>query len=194
MAVSPLPSRVFQCKPDFDECIARIYAWYEQRILDRPPVRFHHHNVEYERHRSVEGPWATAEDRWLDVEFQIRTFVESLQKTEFLGETFPVFWPNLSAVVYNLVLMPMGAVIFVDHYLMKRLGMVEFYAERTGRRFHWPPVAAWVLSLLMCVAMWYFLGIQEYFLCLPGWLLAGLIYLVTSKITQRPINVSEEMP
>ena len=104
MAVSTLPSRVLQCKPDFDECLARIYAWYEQRVLGRPPVRFHHHNIEYERHRTACGPWATARERWLDVEFQIRTFVECLEKTEFLGETFPVFWPNLSAVVYNLFL------------------------------------------------------------------------------------------
>jgi len=101
---STLPSRSFSCKPDFDECMARIYAWYEQKVIDRPPVRFHHHNVEYEKHRSVEGPWKTAEQRWLDVEFQARTFVDSLGGTQFLGETFPVFWPNLSAVVYNLFL------------------------------------------------------------------------------------------
>ena len=99
-----LPSRSFRFKPDFDECMARIYAWYEQRVIDRPPVRFHHHNVEYERHRTVAGPWQTAEERWLDVTFQVKTFVDSLAGTTFLGETFPVFWPNLSAVVYNLFL------------------------------------------------------------------------------------------
>jgi hypothetical protein len=99
-----LPTRRFACKPDFDECIARVYAWYEQRILDRPPVRFHHHNVEYERHRTVAGPWQDARQRWMDVEFQVKTFVDSLTGAEFLGETFPVFWPNLSAVVYNLFL------------------------------------------------------------------------------------------
>jgi len=104
MNASQLPSRKFSSKPDFDESIARVYAWYEQKVLDRPPVRFHHHNVEYERHRTVEGPWKTARERWLDVDFQIKTFVDSLQNTEFLGETFPVFWPNLSAVVYNLFL------------------------------------------------------------------------------------------
>ncbi len=104
MSTSTLPSRSFSCKPDFDECIARIYAWYDQEMLDRPPVRFHHHNVEYERHRTVEGPWQTAEQRWLDVDFQVNTFVESLSGPPFLGETFPVFWPNLSAVVYNLFL------------------------------------------------------------------------------------------
>jgi hypothetical protein len=60
--------------------------------------------VEYERHRVVEGPWKTAEERWLDVDFQVKTFVDSLGGTELLGETFPVFWPNLGAVVYNLFL------------------------------------------------------------------------------------------
>lgn len=99
-----LPSRKFACKPDFDECMARIYGWYQQKVLDRPPVRFHHHNVEYERHRTVSGPWKNKRERWLDVDFQVKTFLESLQRTQFLGETFPVFWPNLSAVVYNLFL------------------------------------------------------------------------------------------
>jgi len=52
----------------------------------------------------VEGAWESAEARWFDVGFQVRTFLASLEGTEFLGETFPVFWPNLSAIVYNLLL------------------------------------------------------------------------------------------
>ena len=99
-----IESRSFESKPDFDECMARIYAWYDQRVVDRPPVRFHHHNIEYEKHRNVKGPWKTATERWLDSEFQVRSFVASLKTTEFLGETFPVYWPNLSAVAYNLFL------------------------------------------------------------------------------------------
>jgi len=94
----------FQFKPDFDMCLARIYAWYEQRIIDRPPVRFLHHEMEYEKHRAVKGPWKTSEERWLDVDFQVQTFISSLGTTEFFGETFPVYWPNLSALAYNLFL------------------------------------------------------------------------------------------
>jgi hypothetical protein len=94
----------FACKPDLEECLGRVEAWYRGEIVDRPPVRFHHHNVEYERRRTVHGPWKDAEERWLDVEFQLRTFAESLDGAEFLGETFPVFWPNLSALAYNLFL------------------------------------------------------------------------------------------
>ena len=97
-------TRSFQFKPDFDMCLARIYAWYEQRIIDRLPVRFLHHDIEYEKHRTVKGPWKTSEERWLDVDFQVQTFIDSLETTEFLGETFPVYWPNLSALAYNLFL------------------------------------------------------------------------------------------
>jgi len=67
-------------------------------------VRFHHHNIDYERHRVMKGPWKTPEQRWFDVDLQVATFENSLKATEFLGETFPVFWPNLSAVVYNMFL------------------------------------------------------------------------------------------
>jgi hypothetical protein len=103
--VTPISrSHTLAWKPDFEECVERIHAWYEQKIVDRPPVRFHHHNIEYERHRTIQGPWKTIEERWLDVDFQVRAFAESLAGTEFLGETFPAFWPNLSAVVYNLFL------------------------------------------------------------------------------------------
>ena len=99
-----LPTRSYSAKPDFDECIARIYAWYQQKIIDRVPVRFHHHNVEYEKHRSISGSWKTPEDRWLDLDFQVKSFTDSLVGASFLGETFPVFWPNLSAIVYNMFL------------------------------------------------------------------------------------------
>ncbi len=97
-------TRSLQFKPDFDVCLARIYAWYERRIIDRPPVRFLHHNMEYEKRRTVKGPWKTPEERWLDVDFQVQAFIDSLEATEFFGETFPVFWPNLSTLAYNLFL------------------------------------------------------------------------------------------
>jgi purine-cytosine permease-like protein len=91
------------------------------------------------------------------------------------------------AMLYGLCLMPMGAVIFADFYLMKRLGMSDSYAEKSGRLLHWPPMAAWILSLLACLALYWFFGIQEFFLCLPGWFIAVVIYLVASKMTQKSI-------
>ena len=96
------------------------------------------------------------------------------------------------AMLYGLVLMPMGAVIFVDHYLMKPLWLVDCYAERQNLLVYWPPVLAWLLSLLFCVGLWYYAGIQEFFLCLPGWIMAGVIYLVLSKLSQKPVAAEED--
>ena len=94
MSSLALPSRRFACKPDFDECVARVYAWYEQRIIDRPPVRFHHHNVEYERHRTVAGPWKDARQRWMDTEFQVKTFVDFLAAPGSWERPFPCSGPT----------------------------------------------------------------------------------------------------
>lgn len=95
------------------------------------------------------------------------------------------------AMLYGLVLMPMGAVIFADHYLMKRLGMQEFYAAKAGKRVHWPPMIAWLMSLLLCVGLKYLLGVQEFFLCLPGWMFSGVIYVLASKLMQKPGTITE---
>jgi purine-cytosine permease-like protein len=95
------------------------------------------------------------------------------------------------AMLYGVVLMPMGAVIVVDHYLMRRMGMTEFYAERAGKRFHWPPLLAWALSLVICLTLW-LCGVHAVFLCLPGWLLSGVVYLVASKYMQKAVTVKGE--
>lgn len=95
------------------------------------------------------------------------------------------------AMLYGIVLMPMGAVIFADYYFMKKMGMVEFYAEKAGKRVHWAPLIAWIMSLGLCVVLKYVVGLEEFFLCLPGWLFAGIAYVVVSKMTQRPIAAKE---
>jgi purine-cytosine permease-like protein len=89
------------------------------------------------------------------------------------------------AMIYGLVLAPMGAVIFADHYLMKKMGMQEFYAEKAGKLVHWPPLIAWISSLLLCVGLFFLAGVDVFFLCLPAWPFAGIVYLVTSKMMQK---------
>jgi purine-cytosine permease-like protein len=93
------------------------------------------------------------------------------------------------AALYGLLLCPMGAVIFADHYFMRRCGLVDFYAERTGRRSWWPPLAAWGLALAACVVMNKIFNVQIFFLGLPAWLAAGGLYLVMSKAAQNTATV-----
>jgi hypothetical protein len=90
-----------ESKPDFDQCMDRIYAWYEQQMIDRPPVRFTRHNAEFESADDVwKESWHDLKDKWFDEEYQIENFLKQLRGKHYLGETFPIFWPNLGPNVF----------------------------------------------------------------------------------------------
>ena len=36
-------------KPDFEKAMERIYAWYDNEIIDRAPIRFSSHNEQNEQ-------------------------------------------------------------------------------------------------------------------------------------------------
>jgi hypothetical protein len=86
--------------PDFEMSMKRVYAWFEGAIIDRPPVRFVAHNAFVEQANTT-YPSPNLKDRWFDEEFQVKTFMQSIEAKRFHGETFPVFWPNLGPEVYS---------------------------------------------------------------------------------------------
>jgi len=90
-------------KPDFVQCMKRVYAWYEGDIIDRVPVRFTAHNEEFIEVNKNEN-WNSLKERWFDTEYQIEKFIKSLEGRVFLGETFPVYFPNLGPNVFAAML------------------------------------------------------------------------------------------
>ena len=88
-------------KPDFDASLTRIYAWFEQAIVDRPPVRFSRHNAYYDAADAVaQSRYPTLRDWWFDAEYQVERFVQQIAGKHYHGETFPIFWPNLGPNVF----------------------------------------------------------------------------------------------
>jgi purine-cytosine permease-like protein len=94
--------------------------------------------------------------------------------------------------LFGLVLMPMGAVIFMDFWLLKRLGLRDNYAARTGTDFHWAAAITWCVTFVACLALVQsdvtvggVKPFQIYFVCLPGWFVAAVLYIVCSVIIQR---------
>lgn len=87
---------------DFDMSMKRVYAWYENEIIDRPPVRFVAHNAFLEAAKEDISELSAAEKKawWFDVETQIDLFMQSVDGRKFHGETFPVYFPNLGPDVY----------------------------------------------------------------------------------------------
>jgi purine-cytosine permease-like protein len=88
--------------------------------------------------------------------------------------------------LYGMVLMPMGAVIFVDFWLARRFGFRENYAEHAGIGFNWAAGLTWFATLAGCVFLVLRGGVQLYFVSLPGWFLAAVLYITLSRVLQRP--------
>ncbi len=90
--------------------------------------------------------------------------------------------------LYGLVLMPMGAVIFVDFWLIRKFGLQSSFAERSGATFNWAAGAAWLVTLAIAWGLVEFAGVQIYFVSLPGWFVAAALYIGLSVVYQRRIR------
>lgn len=89
-------------KPDFEKCMERIYAWYNQEITDRAPIRFSAHNAEYSSEHKLAGyKFSNLKERWWNTAYQLDLFEHELENSVYNAETFPIFWPNLGPEVYT---------------------------------------------------------------------------------------------
>ncbi|MBN1846828.1 MAG: hypothetical protein JW810_14175 [Sedimentisphaerales bacterium] len=99
-------------------------------------------------------------------------------------------------MLYGMLLMPMGAVIFIDFWLIRKFGLRSRYAEAGRKNFNWAAGLAWILTLVIC--LWLvnsnytlksgFKPFQIYFVSLPGWFIAATLYIVCSAVYQRQMH------
>src|SRR5699024_5135378 len=90
--------------------------------------------------------------------------------------------------LYGLVLMPMGAVVFLDVFLLPKMGLQTNFAERADLDFNWSAGLTWLVTLAFCLFINLYWGIEIFFLGLPGWFIASALYVGLSLIYQKRIN------
>lgn len=95
---------------------------------------------------------------------------------------FPVFFLRLLDFValYGLILMPIGAVVFAEHWIFPRLGLQQYWVERRHANFNIPALLTWIITLVICFA----LPIHLFFKWLPGYFLALVLYSAASYVWQ----------
>jgi purine-cytosine permease-like protein len=93
-------------------------------------------------------------------------------------------------MLYGMLLMPMGAVVFVDFWLMPRLGLRQYYAELARDDFNWAAAYAWFLTLGACAYLALSGTLAIYFVSLPGWFLAAAMYVAASAVYQRGMHLA----
>jgi len=65
---------------------------------------------------------------------------------------FPVFFLKLLDYValYGLILMPIGAVVFAEHWIFPLLKIEQYRAEKYKESFNWTALAVWIGTLIIC--------------------------------------------
>jgi NCS1 family nucleobase:cation symporter-1 len=109
-----------------------------------------------------------------------------------IAGVFPAFAMRLLDFVgiYGTILCPVGAVIVVDHFLADKIGIATEPAQRTGSSFNLAVLLAWVIPV--AVGMWIYMTqkVNSFFLPLPCWFACGVLYIIFSKILNRPQTAS----
>ena len=80
-------------KPDFETTQRRFDAWWNQEIVDRPPV-----SMTLPAKRPVQWPksnHATIRDRWFDLDFRLRQQEAAVASRQWIADSVPCFYANL---------------------------------------------------------------------------------------------------
>ncbi len=96
---------------------------------------------------------------------------------------FPVFFMKLLdyVAIYGLVLMPIGAIVFAEHWIFPLLKIDRYQAEKKRWVFNWTAAGAWGGTLVLC----FFMPIHLFFRWLPGYLFALILYVLLNLARRK---------
>lgn len=97
---------------------------------------------------------------------------------------FPAFAMKLLDFValYGFTLAPVGAVIVSEHFFADRFKVIKNYAEKSGIKFNWIVLMAWISSFGFYYGISYNNGVFLSFLTLPAFITCGVLHLMLSKV------------
>ncbi|MCX7426584.1 MAG: nucleoside transporter [Planctomycetia bacterium] len=111
---------------------------------------------------------------------------------------FPFVFTKLLDFVglYGLLLMPVGTIVVVEHWVFPRIGLGRFWASRKGLALNWPALAAWLIPLAAAMLCWRLGLIHLFFLAGPAWLVTAVLYIAFSAMAGAggPLPELDEPP
>jgi len=85
-------------------------------------------------------------------------------------------------VVYGLILMPMGAIVVVEHWLFPRLGWNRCWAGKQKLLVNIPAMIAWLGSVAGGLVASSLGWIHLFFVFIPVWIVAAVTYIVLAGL------------
>ncbi len=120
---------------------------------------------------------------------------------------FPFVFTRLLNFVgwYGLILMPVGAIVFTEHWIFPRIGLTRYWASRKKLALSWPALLSWGIAVGAAVVMSMTqllrkLGIvtagrpegDTFFYFLPIWFLTAILYTIFASMAGAREPFEEE--
>ena len=81
----------------------------------------------------------------------------------------------------GLSLSPVGAIICTEHWLFPRLGLTRYWTSYQERPLNLAALLAWAAAFAVIFALYFGVGIHQFFLLIPAWITATLAYLALAR-------------
>ena len=80
--------------------------------------------------------------------------------------------------LYGLLLMPVGVIVVMEHWVFPKIGYTQFWATKRGMVLNVPAFIACFASLAVGITSWQMGWIHLFFLPGPVWFMTAFFYLV----------------
>jgi NCS1 family nucleobase:cation symporter-1 len=107
---------------------------------------------------------------------------------------FPFVFTKLLDFVgyYGLLLMPVGAIVFTEHWIFPKIGFTQFWVEKRKLIVSWPALLSWGLAIAVAITLESTGKLHLFFLFIPVWFLTTGLYILFSAIAGARLAVPLE--
>jgi cytosine permease len=106
--------------------------------------------------------------------------------------------------LYGLLLVPVGAIVFIEHWIFPKIGLTQFWVSKKKMLVSWPALLSWLIAIVVALVIaqdsplvsflrWIRLEaiadalsklgfLHLFFLFVPVWLLTSILYIIFASM------------
>jgi NCS1 family nucleobase:cation symporter-1 len=97
---------------------------------------------------------------------------------------FPFVFTKLLGFVgwYGLLLMPVGAIVFTEHWIFPKIGLTRYWVSYKKLLASWPALLSWGIAIAAAITLERTHVLHLFFLFVPTWLLTSILYIIFASM------------
>ena len=87
--------------------------------------------------------------------------------------------------LFGILLVPVGAIVFVEHWIFPHLGIPQFRTGALGRSLNPLALAVWAIAVSCALGLTLLGLVHLFFVAIPVWFLTAVLYTVGSSLASK---------